>query len=250
MRMLLGTAITLALAQAAYAHTASIDSPSAATINASFDIVKTQISRQNGELIFRQEVRDQVGHITPTAKGKLAGSDVFSYVWPTNLDTSTIGFDREQGILAFVLTAHPDFDDTPLYDENGDGKNNNDGNLWHSHWVVLAKDKQCAGGLKVKDIPAGTQPKLPKTWPGLALLIDSPGYEPKLVGKTVEVHIPETSSVFPDEFNFDGVTAALKVNADLHQPLLCVNEVHDVASGNLSLPAKIARSAKSSVAAN
>jgi hypothetical protein len=33
------------------------------------------------------------------------------------------------------------------------------------------------------------------------------------------------------------VTTALQVNADLHNPLLCVSSVWDVASGNLSLPA-------------
>lgn len=33
------------------------------------------------------------------------------------------------------------------------------------------------------------------------------------------------------------VAAALQVNADLHNPLLCVSSVWDVASGDLSLPA-------------
>lgn len=42
---------------------------------------------------------------------------------------------------------------------------------------------------------------------------------------------------FPASFNYDGVTAALQVNADLHNPLLCVSSVWDVASGDLSLPA-------------
>jgi len=40
-------------------------------------------------------------------------------------------------------------------------------------------------------------------------------------------------------FNFDGVTAGLRVNADLHSPLLCVTNVYDVASGDLSLPGKV-----------
>ena len=37
---------------------------------------------------------------------------------------------------------------------------------------------------------------------------------------------------------FDGVTAGLQVNASAHQPLLCVVNVFDVASGDLSLPGK------------
>ncbi len=35
---------------------------------------------------------------------------------------------------------------------------------------------------------------------------------------------------------FDGVTAGLRVSASAHQPLLCVVNVFDVASGDLSLP--------------
>ncbi len=38
---------------------------------------------------------------------------------------------------------------------------------------------------------------------------------------------------------FDGVTAGLRVNADLHAPLLCVVNVFDVASGDLSLPGRV-----------
>ncbi len=36
--------------------------------------------------------------------------------------------------------------------------------------------------------------------------------------------------------NYYGVTAALRVNANIHAPLLCVTDVFDVASGDLSLP--------------
>lgn len=39
---------------------------------------------------------------------------------------------------------------------------------------------------------------------------------------------------------FDGVTAGLlRVNANLHAPLLCVARVFDVASGGLTLPGRI-----------
>jgi hypothetical protein len=36
-----------------------------------------------------------------------------------------------------------------------------------------------------------------------------------------------------------GVTAALRVNASVHNPLLCVVDVFKVASGDLSLPGKV-----------
>ncbi len=213
-----------------------IASPEDATIEASFDIVRTEVRRENGHVIFRQEVRDAAGAITPAATGALAGSSVYSYVWPTSINSSAVGFEADQGILAFVLTSHPDFDDTPREDENGDGDPNNDGNLWHSHWVVLTQDETCGGGLKVRDIPEGSTPRVPETWPELPILIDSPGYAPTLSGDVIEVRIPESAITFPESFNYDGVTAALRVNADLHQPLLCVVSVSDVASGDLTLP--------------
>jgi hypothetical protein len=46
---------------------------------------------------------------------------------------------------------------------------------------------------------------------------------------------------FPKTFKYDGVTAALKVNADLHDPLLRVENPFDVASGDLSLPGTFKR---------
>ncbi|MNF18735.1 hypothetical protein D3C80_2230130 [compost metagenome] len=38
---------------------------------------------------------------------------------------------------------------------------------------------------------------------------------------------------------FDGVTAGLRVNASVHAPLLCVEDVFKVASGKLTLPGKV-----------
>lgn len=65
---------------------------------------------------------------------------------------------------ALAVTSHPDLDDTPLYDENGDGNRNNDGDLWHTHWVVLKPNEVCGpGALAVVDIPEGQKPRLPKT---------------------------------------------------------------------------------------
>ncbi|MBL4789238.1 MAG: hypothetical protein JKY60_09380 [Kordiimonadaceae bacterium] len=139
-----------------------------------------------------------------------------------------------------AVTAHPDFDDTPLFDENGDGDLGNDGNVWHSHWVVLVGDDACGkGSLKVKDIPAGTSPKLPLTWPGLPILLDSPGYSPVIDKDTVVVTVPFKNAAALKGIAFDGVTAGLRVNESAHSPLLCVADVWDIASGDLSLPGKI-----------
>jgi hypothetical protein len=38
---------------------------------------------------------------------------------------------------------------------------------------------------------------------------------------------------------YDGVTAALRVNKNVHAPLFCVTDVFDVASGDLSLPGQL-----------
>ncbi len=204
---------------------------------AEFDIVAAEILQTGGALTFKIAVSGKAGASKPAASGKLAGSSVYSYVWPTSLNSSAVGFDADQGILALAVTAHPDFDDTPAVDENGDGDKANDGNVWHSHWVVLGPDDACGkGSLKVKDIPDGAKPKLPATWPGLPLLIDSPGFEPAMSDATVAVEVPAATLGDIAAMKFDGVTAGLRVNETAHAPLLCVSNVFDVASGDLSLP--------------
>ncbi|MGY8872626.1 MAG: hypothetical protein ACKVJE_19510 [Pseudomonadales bacterium] len=208
-------------------------------IEPTFDIIHTKITTQNNIATFQMAVASQAGTSKPSASGKLAGSSVYSYVWPTSLDSASVGFESNAGILALAVTAHPDFDDTPLYDENSDNNPGNDGDIWHSHWVVLQPNEQCGkGALGVVDIPEGTTPKLPKTWPGLPILIDSPGWDPVFNGDTVEVNVAFDDIKIFEKTSFDGVTAGLRVNQSVHAPLLCVVNVMDVASGDLSLPGK------------
>ena len=223
-------------------HTGGIKTASKPAVRAPFDVVHTRIRTEGNTAVFHIAVSGRAGVTRPARNGKLAGSTVFSYVWPTTLDPSTVGFEPKAGILALAVTSHPDFDDTPLFDENGDGRNDNDGGLWHSHWVVLGPDEACGpGALKVIDIPQGTKPRLPKTWPGLPLLIDSPGWQPKFKGGTLEVRVPFDDIAAVQSARFDGVTAALRVNANVHAPLLCVSDVFKVASGQLSLPGEVDR---------
>jgi hypothetical protein len=228
-------------ARADAGHTTSgMQSPAKQGVHPAFDVVHTKISIDGNIAVFHVAVSGQAGTSRPTKTGKLAGSKIFSYVWPTTIDPSVVGFDKGAGILAFAVTSHPDFDDTPLYDENGDGNLANDGDLWHSHWVVLQPDDACGkGALKIVDIPAGTKPRLPKTWPGLPILIDSPAYSPVFKGDTLEIRVPFDDITVVNSAGFDGVTAALRVNASVHNPLVCVANVFKVASGNLSLPGKV-----------
>ena len=207
---------------------------------APFDLVRTTVRREGTKLVFVEQVSGKAGATRPTAVGKLAGSEVFSYVWPTTLDPAAVGFEGKTGTLALAATSHPDFDDTPRYDENGDGDLKNDGDLWHSHWVVLTPDAACGpGALKVRDIPAGTTPKMPATWPELPIFIDSPGYDLDIAGSQIRVEVPLKELGFPASFRYDGVTSALRVNASVHSPLLCVVDVFDVASGTLTLPGTV-----------
>ena len=207
---------------------------------AAFDIVHARITTDGSTATFHMGISEKAGSSKPAASGQLAGSNVFSYVWPTTIDPYEVGFEKQAGILALAVTAHPDFDDTPLYDENGDGRTDNDGDLWHSHWVVLTPTEGCgAGALGVVDIPEGARPRLPKTWPGLPILIDSPGWDPLITGDTVEVKVPFDEIAVVQNAAFDGVTAGLRVNESVHAPLLCVTDVFDIASGDLSLPGKV-----------
>lgn len=209
-------------------------------VNASFDVVRATVRRDGDALVFAMQVSGEAGASRPNSKGQLATSEIFSYVWPTKLNSSSVGFEADQGILAFAVTAHPDFDDTPLYDEDRNGKKDDDGNVWHGHWVVLTPDDVCGpGALKIKDIPEGQKPKLPTTWPGLPILIDSPDVAPKIAGQTVEVRVPFAQSTEMRDVAFDGVTAGLQVNANVHAPLVCVRNVFDVGSNDLSLPGRV-----------
>ena len=238
--ILLLTTLTLALPACAHdRHSGGIQSPKDTSL-APFDIIHTKISTEGNRAKFHMAVSGKAGASKPAATGKLAASNVFSYVWPTTIDSYEVGFEKSAGILALAVTAHPAFDDTPLFDENGDGKTDNDGNVWHSHWVVLQPNEQCGeGALGVVDIPEGVKPRLPKTWPGLPILLDSPGWDPTFDAETLEVRVAFEDIGAIADANFDGVTAGLRVNESVHAPLLCVVDVMDIASGDLSLPGKL-----------
>ena len=232
----------MTLAHGPHDHSGGIPAEGGGVELTDFDVVHARIVTEGNVATFHMAVSGAAGETKPTPVGTLAGSSVFAYVWPTTIDSYEVGFESDAGILALAVTAHPDFDDTPLFDENGDGDPTNDGDVWHSHWVVLGPDDQCGpGALKVIDIPEGEQPRLPKTWPGLPLLIDSPGWQPSFFGETVEVKVPFDAIEVVREANYDGVTAGLRVNANVHSPLLCVADVFDVASGDLSLPGQTDR---------
>jgi hypothetical protein len=234
----LAAALSAASAGAVAAH--GIEAAAGNAAVADFDVVAASIVAEGRTATFTLSVSGIAGATLPEPAGGLAGAPVLSYVWPTTLDPAAVGFEPGAGILAFAVTVHPDFDDTPLFDEDNSGRTDDDGARWHSHWVVLGPDDACgAGALKVIDIPEGATPALPATWPGLPLLIDSPGWSPVFEGATLTVRVPLATMGAVADARFDAVTAALRVNASVHAPLLCVTDVFDVASGDLSLPGRI-----------
>ena len=234
-KLLLATVAVTALSGPILGH--DIKSKVDKTKESAFDITFAQATTDGRLATFMMEVAGIAGSVKPVPTGQLTGSKVESYVWPTSLDPATVGFDAGSGILALAITAHPDFDDTPLFDENGDGNPSNDGADWHSHWVVLTEDSACGAGLKVRDVSPGVD-LLPETAPMLPIALDSPGMSPLLDGRTAKITVPVSGS---EGISFDAVTAELQVNEKGEAPLLCVTGVHDVASGDLSLPGIVMR---------
>ncbi|MEP3388123.1 MAG: hypothetical protein ABJO02_08045 [Reichenbachiella sp.] len=193
--------------------------------------------------VWEIEVEGAAGASVPTAAGQLDGAPVLGYVFPTNLRPTDVGFSSTEGIVAMALTAHPDFDDTPLWDENNDQVYDNDGVEWHAHWVVLVEDERVDGGLAVKQFDASDpEVLLPPTNPGMPMYMDSPGFQVVTDGAFIRVIVPMYRMNNQSSFSYDGVTAYMQVNTSLSdKPMLGVYEVYSVASGDLSLPYQVSK---------
>ncbi len=211
--------------------------------NDNFKINKVAITHHSDLAIsvWEIEVLGSAGKTTPKKVGQLDGAPVLVYVFPTSLKSTDVGFSEIEGIVALALTSHPDFDDTPLWDENSDQNFDNDGIIWHPHWVVLHEDKRVAGGLSVKQFKkADHTVVLPPTNPGMPMYMDSPGYAVTTQENTIKVIVPDYRMNHKTDFSFDAVTAFMKVNTSKDNlPMLGVYEVYSVASGDLSLPFRV-----------
>lgn len=193
-------------------------------------------------LVFEQRVAGQAGETKPRARGQMDGAPVLGYVFPTSLRPEQVGFASTQGIVALAATAHPDFDDTPLWDEDGDGNYGNDGVRFHTHWVVLTPDDRVPGGLSVKET-SRIDDDLPPTNPGMPMYLDSPGFPVVLRGAALRIVVPAYRVRGSRDFSFDAVTAYMEVNtSDADRPLLGVYHVYTVLSGDLSMPYRVTTS--------
>ncbi|HYO80277.1 MAG TPA: hypothetical protein VES20_02665 [Bryobacteraceae bacterium] len=200
-------------------------------------------------LVFEQKVEGSAGGTLPRPRGELDGAPVLGYVFPTTLKSEDVGFSPAEGVVALAVTSHPDFDDSPLWDENGDGDTRNDGLTWHTHWVVLVKDTRVPGGLSVKEFRKAEAVVLPPTAPDMPMFMDSPGYSLVTRGDTLRVLLPAQRVRNKTEFRFDAVTAYMEVASGKggghshkdSKPMLGVYGVYSVLSGDLSLPYQVVR---------
>lgn len=212
-----------------------------------FQIKSATVVHNNdlGITIWEIIVQGAAGATTPKPVGQLHGATVLGYVFPTTLKPVDVGFSDTAGIVALALTSHPDFDDTPMWDENVDRNFGNDGVIWHPHWVILNEDKRVGGGLSVKEFKKG-DPKvvLPANNPGMEMYMDSPGFNVVTKGNTIKVIVPDYRISNKTDFKFDAVACYMMVDtggtsgamAGGDKPMLGVYKVYSVASGNLSLP--------------
>lgn len=105
---------------------------------------------------------------------------------------------------------------------------------------MLGPDAACGpDALKGQDLPRDRHPRVPGDWPGVPLMISSPDLPPSFSGDTIEVRVPMADLPGLREASFDGVTAGLRVNGNLHAPLLCVAQVFDVATFPSRLTARL-----------
>ena len=208
--------------------------------NDDFSILKASVRHDASlqQTIWQITVEGQAGKTKPNKAGQLDGAPVLGYVFPTTLKSTDVGFSEVEGIVALALTSHPDFDDTPLWDENNDHKYDNDGVIWHPHWVVLGKDDRVKGGLAVLQFDAADQAVfLPPTNPRMPMYMDSPGFQVITSEHTITVVVPDYRMNHQTKFNYDAVSCYMQVNtSDASKPMLGVYDVYTVASGDLSLP--------------
>lgn len=202
----------------------------------SFNLVNTSVDylEEIDSLIFSMTTLAPAATSTVMPIGEVNGAPVLGYVFPTNVSPNAVGFKNiDDGILALAVTTHPDFDDTPLWDENANGDFLDDGVVYHTHWVALVPDEASQAGLSVPYTL--DKSNLPPTAP-MPMYLDSPNFHAYASDNTLRVIVPTQRVNNITSFNFDGVTATMNVDTTGEGPVLRVNGVIDVQSGDLSLP--------------
>ncbi|RYG15745.1 MAG: hypothetical protein EOO07_14720 [Chitinophagaceae bacterium] len=201
-------------------------------------------NKLNSTLEFQLTVEGNAGATQPQPIGKFDMAPVLGYVIPTTLKAEDIGFSPTEGIVAMAITSHPDFDDTPLWDENMDKNFANDGILWHPHWVILIKDQRVPGGFSVKEHKKAEVVSKPKTAPNMNMYMDSPGYAVGTVGNKIGMSVPLYHVNNKTNFKFDALACYMQISApdgktmdkEHDKPMLGVYNVYNILSRDLSMP--------------
>lgn len=205
-----------------------------------FDVeeANARYSAADDAYVLSMKVAGSAGTIEPAAAGQVDGAPILGYVFPTTIPPQAIGFLDISGTVALAVTSHPDFDDTPLWDETMDGRFDNDGGAYHVHWVVLVEDSASDAGLSV---PSQTDTsRLPPTAP-MSMYLDAPGYHAFADEGSLSVVVPAWHLRGVDTFSYDALTARMVVDAGGTAPVVRVEQVYSVLSGDLSLPLTVSR---------
>jgi hypothetical protein len=191
------------------------------------------------ELVLSVRVKGTAGATTPDSTGKLQGAGVLSYLFLTTLKPEDIGFGQTDGIVALALTSHPDFDYSPLWDENNNGNYTDDGRSWQSHWVILVKEARVGGGYAVKELEKDDKTiKMPTTSAfNVPVYMDSPGFQVVIKNNTMKVIVPSYRINNKIDFNFNAISCYMTFNtSDPNLPMLGIRNIYYTASKNMTFP--------------
>ncbi len=211
---------------------------------AAFDLQGAEVTyiRELESLLFTQKVRGRAGGVMPeklVTNVNNNGATVYSYTFPTTLHPADVGFGEDvEGIVALAITSHPDFDDTPLWDENNNGvygDDPDDGGVYHTHWVILVSDSRAETGFAIKQVLKGDDvvDVVPATAPNRTdgvtpmMYLDSPGHQVIKAGDSIHSLVPLQRMNYNDSFAFGAVTARLQLDTTGEDPLLTVEQVFD-----------------------
>lgn len=203
----------------------AITSPVSEAVDPSFDIRSAEV-RADGDLLrFRITVQGNAGASVPPRTGALPGSQMFAYIWPTNLNSAVAGFPGGQGTLALALVNHPDLAPDQAAGAGAAGQ-------WHPHWMVLVPAKGCGPfGLRVLEGPPPAPGALPLRFMPAA-------FSAALTGPAAEVSVPARLLGDASRLRFDGLTATLVITGVDPVTVMCVRPF-DVASGRLTLQGSV-----------
>lgn len=192
-------------------------------------------------VVFQLRLAGQAGGTAPATRGSFDRAPVLAYLFPTSLKPGDVGFDVVPGTVTLAITSHPDFDNTPLWDENIDGNYKNDGAVYQAHWMILTNDQRVPGGLAVREVEQADA-KLPPTSPEMDLYLDSPGFGVVTDRDTLRVLVPIRRINNQIDFRYDAATAYLEMNtSDPSRPRLGVYRFYSVLGGELNLGHRVAK---------